>query len=99
VALDCEMIGVGDGGHFSSAARVTIIDWFGTVLLDEFIQQTEPVMDYPSFVFGITPQDLEEATTTSQECQKLVSSLLHDHILIGHALKNDMKALCITNPW
>lgn len=99
VALDCEMVGVGDGGHSSSAARVTVIDWFGTVLLDEFIQQTEPVTDYRSFVSGITPQDLEEVTMTLQECQELVLSLLHDHILVGHALKNDMKALGITHPW
>jgi RNA exonuclease 4 len=99
VALDCEMVGVGDGGHSSSAARVTVIDWFGTVLLDEFIQQTEPVTDYRAFVSGITPQDLEEATMTLQECQELVLSLLRDHILVGHALKNDMKVLGITHPW
>ena len=46
VALDCEMVGVGQGGIESSLARVTIVDWFGTVLLDQYIKQTQEVTDY-----------------------------------------------------
>lgn len=99
LALDCEMVGVGDGGQSSSVARVTVIDWAGNVLLDEVIQQTEPVTDYRTFVSGITSQALDEATMTVEECQELLLTLLHGHILVGHALKNDMKALGITHPW
>ena len=37
VALDCEMVGIGYKGRISSATWIVIIDWFGTVLLDEYI--------------------------------------------------------------
>jgi RNA exonuclease 4 len=100
IALDCEMVGVGPGGYSSSAARVTIIDWYGNVLLDEYIQQTEPVTDYRTYVSGITEQDLSsKATMTLDECRFLVVELLQSRILVGHALKNDLRALGVTHPW
>eukprot|EP00980_Cylindrotheca_fusiformis_P005068 scaffold1073_cov98-Cylindrotheca_fusiformis.AAC.7 len=99
VALDCEMVGVGESGQHSSVARVTVIDWSGTVLFDQVIQQTEPVTDYRTFVSGITPQMIQDATISLTECQEIVTSILQGHILVGHALKNDLRALGITHPW
>jgi RNA exonuclease 4 len=99
IALDCEMVGTGNDGNFSSVARVTLIDWFGEVLLDEYLLQTEPVTDYRTFVSGITKQDLDAATMTLDECRQIVLHLLDSHIIVGHALKNDLKALNITHPW
>jgi len=99
VALDCEMIGIGEDGQISSIARVTVVDWDGKVLLDEYIQQEEPVTDYRTFVSGISPQDLEDATLSLEDCRKMVLELLQDHILVGHALKNDLRALDISHPW
>jgi RNA exonuclease 4 len=94
------MVGVGPGGYSSSAARVTIIDWYGNVMLDEYIQQTEPVTDYRTHVSGITEQDLSsKATMTLDECRFLVVELLQSRILVGHALKNDLRALGVTHPW
>ena len=131
VALDCEMVGVGEYGQRSMVARVTLIDWYGHILMDEYIQPTETVTDYRTFVSGITEADLygssngeeqpeEElvvetetdhptpaASSTSntknlmtlEECRVTVQSLIQDKILIGHALKNDLKALDLTHPW
>ena len=99
LAIDCEMVGLGKGGEISSAARVTVINWFGDILLDEHIRQTEPVADYRTFVSGITEKDLDEATMTLEECRKRVLQLFQNRILVGHALKNDFKALGITHPW
>ena len=36
VAMDCEMVGVGPDGERSALARVSIIDYHGTVLYDKY---------------------------------------------------------------
>ena len=104
VALDCEMVGVGEGGVDSSLARVTLVGWNGTVLLDAYVKQTRPVSDYRTFVSGITPADLEETNQTKnlwdkETCRTKVMEILEGKILVGHALKNDLLALDIRHPW
>lgn len=99
VALDCEMVGVGPHGSKSSLARVTIINFHGQVLLDQHIRQNQPVTDYRTFVSGITKEDLDKATMTPERCRAKVLRLLHNRILVGHALKNDLEVLGIEHPW
>ena len=85
VALDCEMVGVGMRGTKSSLARVTLVNWTGDVIYDEFIQQEEIVTDYRTFVSGITAEDIENADLTRHECRDEVSKLIDGKIVIGHA--------------
>eukprot|EP00980_Cylindrotheca_fusiformis_P009344 scaffold2047_cov129-Cylindrotheca_fusiformis.AAC.23 len=99
VAMDCEMVGVGYRGRKSAVARVTLVGWNGETIFDEFVQQTVPVTDYRTFVSGITEEDLEGATLSFDQCRAKVVELLEGKVLVGHALKNDMKALNITHPW
>jgi RNA exonuclease 4 len=105
VALDCEMVGVGNGGRRSSVARVTMVAWDGSIILDEMVRPDQEVTDYRTFVSGITPHDLETATCTLDDVRTRVQSILYDghdnnyKILVGHALKNDLRALGITHPW
>lgn len=99
VALDCEMVGTGKYGGRSSVARVTLIDWEGNPIVDTYVSQNRPVTDYRTFVSGITKENLEGATMTLEHCRELLSQLLYNRILVGHALKNDMEALGITHPW
>ena len=100
VALDCEMVGVGDDGIRSALARVSIVDWNGTCLLDTIVKVKEPVTDYRTFVSGITQDDLEsEKAMDYHQVRSIVKSLLHGKILIGHALKNDLAVLQLQHPW
>jgi len=99
LALDCEMVGVGRAGKRSSVARVTLVDWNGRIVWDEFVRQEEEVTDYRTFVSGITHLDVEDATLSLEECQQLVKTMIADKILVGHALKNDLRALGLTHPW
>ena len=99
VALDCEMVGIGPGRYQSSVARVTLIDWNEHVLFDQHVQQTQPVTDYRTFVSGITEEDLQYATMSFDDCRAYVLQLLDNRILVGHALKNDLKVLDISHPW
>jgi len=52
------MVGVGINGKESSLARVSLVDFYGAVLLDEYVKQKEQVTDYRTEWSGIRPRDL-----------------------------------------
>ena len=99
VALDCEMVGTGPQGNQSAVARVTLVGWDGDLIFDEFVRPEEPVTDYRTFVSGITPEDLQNAPLSLEICRERLSDLLEGRVLVGHGLKNDMKALGMSHPW
>lgn len=101
VAMDCEMVGVGYNGLTSIAARVTIIDWYNTILLDQYIKPDEPVTDYRTYVSGITPEDIwyNPQAVDLATCRNAVAQILQNKILVGHGLRNDLFVLQIYHPW
>lgn len=98
VAMDCEMVGVGECGVDSALARVTIVDWYGTIVLDEYVLPEQPVTDYRTFVSGITADKLVGAASF-ETVQSKVIQILTGRILVGHGLENDLRALRIHHPW
>jgi RNA exonuclease 4 len=99
VALDCEMVGVGSQ-RSSVLARVSIVDFRGMPIFDTFVRVEEKVTDYRTFVSGVRPQDLESPHAMAYgECRWKVQQLLVGKILVGHALENDLKVLCLNHPW
>lgn len=58
VAMDCEMVGVGEQGQDSILARVSIVNQFGHVLLDSYVKPTDQVTDYRTAVSGIRESDI-----------------------------------------
>ncbi|XP_045801292.1 RNA exonuclease 4 isoform X3 [Trifolium pratense] len=89
VAMDCEMVGVGQGNK-SALARVTLVNKWGNVIYDEFVRPMERVVDFRTKISGIRPRDLRKAKDFST-AQKKVAELIHGRILVGHALSNDLK--------
>lgn len=59
IAIDCEMVGIGPNGHKSALARVTAVNYYGYVLLDEFVKPKEKVVDYRTQYSGITKELLK----------------------------------------
>ncbi|CAL0310173.1 unnamed protein product [Lupinus luteus] len=96
VAMDCEMVGVGEGNK-SALGRVTLINKWGNVIYDEFVRPLERVVDFRTFVSGIRPRDLRKAKDL-WSAQKKVAELIKGRILVGHALHNDLKALLLSHP-
>lgn len=97
VAMDCEMVGVGMNGEDSILARVSIVNQYGKVLYDKFVKPTEEVVDYRTAVSGIRPADLINGCEFSV-VQKEVSDLIEGHILVGHAIHNDLRVLFLSHP-
>ncbi|KAF4577524.1 3'-5' exonuclease [Pleurotus pulmonarius] len=97
LALDCEMVGVGPKGVRSSLARVSIVNYDGTVQLDEFVRQRERVVDYRTQYSGVRKSDLAQAKSF-EEIRSRVAGLLKDKVLVGHDVFHDLKALSLKHP-
>lgn len=97
VAMDCEMVGVGEGGKDSVLARISIVNLFGHCLYDKYVKATEKVTDYRTAVSGIRPSDLINAEEFST-VQKEAHDILKGRTVVGHSVKNDFQVLYLSHP-
>ncbi|CAF0880599.1 unnamed protein product [Brachionus calyciflorus] len=99
IAMDCEMVGVGEDGRDSILARVSIVNRLGEVIYDKHVQPTESVTDYRTHVSGIRPDDLKKHNAHPFTLvQKEVAEIIEGRILVGHALHNDLQVLLLSHP-
>jgi hypothetical protein len=70
VALDCEMVGLGEGGKQSALARCSIVNFDGEKLYDEFVRPPGFVTDFRTQWSGVRKSDLRRdvAVTLSEVC-------------------------------
>ncbi|XP_076668515.1 RNA exonuclease 4 isoform X2 [Andrena cerasifolii] len=97
VAMDCEMVGIGDGTK-SMIARVSVVNLHGFCVYDKYVKPREPVQDYRTKVSGIRPHNLQNGEDF-QVVQKEVAEILRGRVLVGHALKHDLDVLYLSHPW
>ena len=97
VALDCEMVGVGPGGHESALARVSVVDFHGKQVYDSFVKPREFVTDWRTQYSGITRKDMRFAREF-REVQLQIHTILNNRVLIGHDIKHDLDALELAHP-
>lgn len=109
VALDCEMVGTGLKGFESILARVSVVNFHGIELMDVYVKPTRKVVDYRTAVSGVTAGHLTAAKEdpsvniygqpllTLPELQARLVPLLHERIVVGHALNNDFAALLLSS--
>ncbi|KAK5467617.1 hypothetical protein LTS15_000590 [Exophiala xenobiotica] len=97
-ALDCEMVLTNDDKY--SLARISLVDWSGSTVLDSYVKPSLPIKNYFTQYSGITPSHLENITTSLSDIQsRLLSILGSDSILLGHSLESDLNALKLTHPF
>lgn len=94
IGMDCEMVGVSSVGNRSALGRVTLVNQWGNVIYDEYVRPVERVVDFRTKISGIRPQHLKKAKDF-RVVQKEVAELIKGRILVGHALRNDFKALLL----
>ena len=110
LSLDCEMVGVGINAKESSLARVSLVNYHGAVIIDEYVKQRERVVDYRTPWSGIRASDMINGMSLVirividsnpfiakpfEEVQQTVNDLLDGRILVGHAVHNDLKVLIV----
>lgn len=96
IAIDCEFVGVGSDDR-SALARVSLVNFYGVVLLDEYVKPKEKVTDWRTWVSGVGPQHMHQAILF-EEAQTKVSDLLKGKVIVGHAIQNDLKSLLLSHP-
>lgn len=94
--MDCEMVGI-DTGKDNMLARVSLVNKYGSCIYDKYVLPSEPVVDYRTSVSGVRPKDLRNGESF-ESVQKEVAEILQGRILVGHALRNDLKVLFLSHP-
>eukprot|EP00048_Salpingoeca_helianthica_P000849 m.44376 g.44376 ORF g.44376 m.44376 type:complete len:538 (-) comp10904_c0_seq1:23-1636(-) len=90
-AIDCEMCETELG---SELTRISVLDERGGVILDTLVKPPREIRDYKTRWSGITAAMLESVTTTLEDVQQRLLTLLPSNaILVGHSLDSDLRAL------
>lgn len=97
VAIDCEMVGIGDQGKDNMLARVSLVNDRGDCIYDTFVKPREKVVDYRTYVSGVRPEDMARGKDF-EVVQAEVAALLKEKILVGHSIKGDLQVLFLSHP-
>ena len=92
------MVGTGPNPERESAlARVSIVNYNGDQVYDSYVLPLEPITDYRTHVSGISPKDMSVARSL-KDVQAEIAKILHEKVIIGHALRHDLTALMLSHP-
>lgn len=98
VALDCEFVGAGRNNR-SVLAHVCMVNAHGNVIYEKHVRPLEKITDFRTHVSGVRSKDIHGPLAEDfWDVQKEVAEILKGKILVGHALKNDLKALMLSHP-
>ncbi|KAK9819954.1 hypothetical protein WJX72_004360 [[Myrmecia] bisecta] len=93
--LDCEMCETAK--DLRELAGFCLVNAAGRPVLQALVKPRGPVLDYRSFVTGMTDEDFQGVEFTRADAQRALLQLLQaegrDVVLVGHALHHDLRAL------
>ncbi|TLS27132.1 hypothetical protein PpBr36_04617 [Pyricularia pennisetigena] len=99
VGIDCEMVGIGPGGHESILARVSVVDFHGNQVYDSLVRPKPGVVvtDWRTHVSGVSARDMRLARDFD-EVHTQVAELLRGRIVVGHDIRHDLAVLELGHP-
>lgn len=96
LALDCEFCQSRSG---SQLARISVVDYDGAVVYDEYVKPKEEIVDYKTKFSGITEDIMAKATTTQEDVREKLRQLVSSSdTLVGHSLLFDLNVLKMSHP-
>lgn len=96
-SIDCEMVETAKG---SELARISVINEALECLYDTFVKPENTITDYRTKFSGITEDTLKDVSTTLQDVQEKLKSILPPKCIIaGHSLENDFHAMKLVHPY
>ena len=75
-------------GNIHELARCSIVDYDGKVLFDKLIMPKGKILNYLTWVSGITPESLKDAKPY-EAYQTEILDILKGRIIVGHTIKKD----------
>ncbi|KAJ3198998.1 3'-5' exonuclease [Entophlyctis luteolus] len=87
---------IAGNNHPSTApalARISICDFWGSVLLDTFVVPELPIVDYKTQFSGVTPELLAAAPSHASVVAKVREICSDAHYLVGQSIDNDLAVL------
>ena len=99
IAIDCEMCETEDPvskiRNPSALCRVSIVDAItDEVLLNSLVKPEWPVVDYRTFINGISEAELANVQFTVRHCQAFMMALCSEEtVIVGHAVHHDLKSM------
>ena len=96
-SIDCEMVETAKG---SELARISVVNEALECIYDTFVKPVTHINDYRTKFSGITEETLKDVSTTLQDVQEKLKSLLPPKCIItGHSLENDFHAMKLIHPY
>lgn len=97
IAIDCEMVGIGEKGYEHALARVSIVDFHGRQIYDSYVRPQERVTDWRTRISGISPKHMATARDFDEVLGE-VSEVLKGRIVVGHDVRHDFDVLMLDHP-
>jgi DNA polymerase III alpha subunit (gram-positive type) len=72
--------------------RVSIVNYNGQVLYDEYVKPEGRITNFRTWVSGVSPHHMAKAKPFSQ-AKAEVHKLLQNKIIVGHSLTGDFRVL------
>lgn len=94
-SIDVECVATGKGHNDRSVAQIALVDQYGRVWMNKYIQQTVPVVSYLAPLNGLSKELLEgpDSCTLPQAMAELLSFLPKNGVLVGQNIAADIKWL------
>ncbi|CAD8051391.1 unnamed protein product [Paramecium primaurelia] len=95
LAIDCEMVECENeiGASVQMLARITVVNYNGYVVLDQYYKPRFKVLNYITRISGITPQIIKDKPVYNDFEKQKLQLLFKDKTIIGHTLKSDFDAM------